>query len=154
MSLSLKGGLARDEVIQGCTETVNVAGRPDLRPAALRLLGAHEGRRADRGAHLRFGAARLRRRAQGHLGGRLRCRVVAADDLGQSPVDHQGLAVRTEQDVRRLEVAMDHAAAMGIGDRMTDVDIARQELAEGQCALGRVALRLSSGSRGSRRWLP
>ena len=97
---------------------------------------------------------RQRGRAQGGLGGRLRGRVVAADDLGQSPVDHERLAVGAQQDVRGLEVAMDHAAAMGIGDRVADVDEPAQELAEGQGSSGRDQFDSVSASGGSRRWLP
>ena len=91
----------------------------------------------------------VRRGAQRHLGGRVRRRVVAADDLGQAPVDDQGLAVGAQQDIGRLEVAMDHAPAVGIGDRVADVDEPAQELAEGQGALGRVAAGLRDRPGGS-----
>ena len=41
-------------------------------------------------------------------------------DLGQAPVHHLHLAERADHDVRRLQVAMDHAAGVGVGDRLAD----------------------------------
>ncbi len=82
--------------------------------------------------------------AQGHLSGRLRSRVVAADDLGQAPIGDQRLAVGPQQDIGRLEIPMEHTAAVCIGDRLADVDETPQKLAE--------AARV--GSAGSRSGLP
>ena len=66
-------------------------------------------------------------------------RLAAADDLGQAPVHHQRLAVRAEQDVGRLEVAVDHAPAVGVGHHVADGDEPVQELPQGQVPLPRVA---------------
>ena len=48
--------------------------------------------------------------------------------LGQAPVDDQRLAVLAEHDVARLQVAVQHAPAVGIGDRVADVDEPPEEL--------------------------
>ena len=102
------------------------AGVPTAEPAIVSLLPECDAGRSVSSAH------------------RLGRRVVAADDLGQSPVDHQGLAVGAQHDIGRLQVAMDHAPAVGVGDRVADVDEPAQELAEGQGALGRIAAECAS----------
>ena len=50
--------------------------------------------------------------------------------LGQAPVDHQRLAVLADDDVARLDVAVQHAAAVGVVDRVADVDEPPQQLAQ------------------------
>ena len=45
-----------------------------------------------------------------------------AQGLGQAPVHHQRLAVLADDDVRRLDVAVQHAAAVGVVDGVADVD--------------------------------
>ena len=62
------------------------------------------------------------------------------DRLGQAPVDHQRLAVLAEHDVARLEVAVQHAPAVGVGDRVADVDEPPQQLAQRQRPLAGVGL--------------
>ena len=55
-------------------------------------------------------------------------RVRAAHRLGQAPVDDQGLAVLADDDVARLQVAVQHAAAVRVLDRVADVEKPPQQL--------------------------
>jgi hypothetical protein len=66
------------------------------------------------------------------LGGRA---VGLAEGLCEGPVNDEGLAVVADQNVARPEVAMDHAAAVGIGDRVADIE----EAGEQPAGLGRAA---------------
>ena len=61
--------------------------------------------------------------------------VAGADDLGEPPVDHQGLAVRAEHDVGGLEIAVDHAPAVGVGHRVADVEEPSEQRLQGAGAL-------------------
>ena len=61
---------------------------------------------------------------------RRRARLGPAQRLGQAPVDHQRLAVLADDDVARLDVAVQHAAAVGVVDRVADVDEPPQQLAQ------------------------
>ena len=53
-------------------------------------------------------------------------------DAGQPPVDHLRLAERPEHDVVRLDVAVEHPAAVGILDRLTGIDEVPEELAKAE----------------------
>ena len=83
------------------------------------LLGRHEPGRAEHGA-----GAGLDRIAAGRGGGAGRRRIVVGvvDRLGEPPVDHDGLAELADEDVGRLEIAVDHAAGVGVGDRLRGRD--------------------------------
>jgi hypothetical protein len=73
-----------------------------------------------------------------------------ADHLGQPPVDHQCLAVLAQDDVGRLDVAMDHAPGVGVIDGVADIEEAAEQLAELEVArrpLTRPAATLSLGKR-------
>ena len=59
---------------------------------------------------------------------RRRRRLRRADDLGQAPVHHQRLAVVAQHDVRRLQVAVHDAPAVGVVDGVADVDEPAQQL--------------------------
>ena len=48
-------------------------------------------------------------------------------DLGQAPVHHLDLAEAADHHVRRLQVAVDHAAGVGVGHRLADRLEDRQE---------------------------
>ena len=61
---------------------------------------------------------------------RVAARLDPAQRLGQAPVDHQRLAVLADDDVARLDVAVQDAAAVGVVDRVADVDEPPQELAQ------------------------
>ena len=56
------------------------------------------------------------------------------DRLGQAPVDDQGLAILADDDVGRLDVAVDHAAGVGVLDGVADVDEPTQERPQGERA--------------------
>ncbi len=93
---------------------------------AARLLRRHVGRRPQH--------APRPRRVGGHgaaTGGDLRLllvgpprgaavRLVAGQHLGQAPVHHLDLAEAPDHDVRRLQVAVDHAPSVRIGHRLAD----------------------------------
>ena len=72
-------------------------------------------------------------------------RLRPAHRLGQAPVDDQRLAVLADDDVGRLDVAVEHAAAVGVVDRVADVDEPPQELAQRQRAPARVVLQRRVG---------
>ena len=59
--------------------------------------------------------------------------------LGQTPVHHQRLAVLAQHDVARLEIAVQHAAAVRIRHRVADVDEPAQQIAQFQRAPARLA---------------
>ena len=54
----------------------------------------------------------------------------AAHRLGQPPVHHQRLAVLADDDIARLDVAVQHAAAVSVIDCVADVQEPAQELAK------------------------
>ena len=60
---------------------------------------------------------------------RLRLQFGLADLLGQAPIDDQRLAEFAEHDVARLQIAVHDPAAMGIFDRVANVDKSAQQLA-------------------------
>src|SRR5262249_45428020 len=53
---------------------------------------------------------------------------VAAEDLRHAEVEDARPAVVAYQNVERLKIAMDHAAAMGVRDRIADLLEQRQDL--------------------------
>ena len=96
---ALEGRRSRDHLVSYRAQSVLVRGPGDLPAPA--LLGAHVRRRAHQGAAL--GLARP-------LGG-----------LGDAEVGDDGVAVLVDQDVRGLDVAMDHAGAVGVGQSRRDL---------------------------------
>ena len=52
--------------------------------------------------------------------------VALAELLAESPVDHDGLTEFTDEDVLRLEIAMDHALPVRVRDRIDDGEHVRQ----------------------------
>jgi len=103
------GRLACEQVVERRAERVDIGGLVDI--GTRDLLGRHEARRAEHGAVVRP------QRASGIDGG-ARLVVGLADDLREAPVDQHGLAKAADEDVRRLEIAMDHAAAVRVGHRL------------------------------------
>ena len=73
--------------------------------------------------------------------------------LGQAPVDHQRLAVLADDHVARLDVAVQHAPAVGVVDRVADVDEPPQELPQLQRPPAGVAFERRVGVE-ARRWPP
>src|SRR5262249_59652898 len=70
----------------------------------------------------------------------LRLRFLFADGLGQSPIDDQSLAVVAEHDVVWLQVAVEDALAVGIGDRIAYRYEPAQQLTQLQGAFAGVGL--------------
>ena len=91
---------------------------------ATRLLRAHVGGRAE---HPRVGE---RRRRDGAVGDE-RGRGVLVDEAGQPPVHQLGLAEGPDHDVGGLEVAVDDAVIVGVGDGLAH----RQEVAQQRHAI-------------------
>lgn len=118
---------AGQQVIQRRTQAIDVRRWRQFVVPTLGLLGAHVGGRTDGRSHLR------RRRVRpvngvGHHSGRQRHVLVRTDHLGQAPVDHQRLAELAEHDVRRFQVAMDHAFAMRVVDCVAHMQEPREQL--------------------------
>ena len=66
------------------------------------------------------------RRDHAHLGPRAGAGGSSAtppsfEHLGQAPVHHLDLAEAAHHDVRRLQVAVDHAPGVGVGHRLADL---------------------------------
>ncbi len=62
--------------------------------------------------------------------------VVAAEELGNPEIEELRLPGRGDEDVRRLEVAMDHQIAVGEIDRRDDLEHQSQAILEREAALG------------------
>ena len=80
-----------------------------------------------RRAGQRLGAAAGRARHEHSL---LGAGLGLAGGLGQAPVHHQRLAMLAHDDVARLEVAVQHAPAVGVVDGVADVHESPQQLAQ------------------------
>src|SRR5262249_19898880 len=80
----------------------------------------------DGGAGQGFSAAAAGRRPQRALGS---SRVSSTGGLREAPVDDERFTVLADDDVARLDIAVEHAARMGIVDRVADVEEPPQELA-------------------------
>ena len=116
--------MARDQVVEGDAQAIDVAGWPELGGQAGGLLGAHVADRADLRADPR------RRQIASRPGperpfldraGRLAA-PRPVERFGQAPVDDQRLAERPEHDVDRLDVAVQNFPVVGVGDRVAGVD--------------------------------
>ncbi len=115
--LRLEGQLTGKELVEDHTERVDVGARVDVEAARLRLLRAHVGWRADQIPGLGLD----RPLAQALLGG-----------LGDAKVDHLGhrVPVAAHQDVRGLQVSMDHTFLVCMLDRLAHVDEELQAAAD------------------------
>jgi len=71
--------------------------------------------------------------------------ALTLEKTGDAEVENVGLAGVIEQDVGRLEVAVDEALAMGVGERVGDGDEGRQDLFEGAPAQAAEALAFDVG---------
>ena len=71
-------------------------------------------------------------------------RTVTVEWFGQAPVHDQGLAVRAQHDVRRLQVAVYDPLVVGIGHRVADRDELLEQAAELQAPLAGIAAEGSS----------
>ena len=136
---SLPGGLAGQDGVERRPEAVDVAGRAGGVRPPVGLLRAHVRRGADRGPDHRL-ARRPVDRPQGR-GGLVEGEVVGdgPDELGQAPIDDERLAEGAQEDVRRLQVAVQDAPVVRVGDRVADVDESAEQVAEGERPRGGVA---------------
>ncbi len=71
--------------------------------------------------------------------------TAAGEDLGQAPIHHLDLAEGPDHDVRRLDVAVDHPARVGVGDGLRDRLEDRQH--PGQAVAGILASGQEPGER-------
>ena len=131
--------MAGQEGVERRPQAVDVAGRADLVPPALRLLRAHVLRRTQCRAGLRerqigFGQTPGCPGLEGDRGF-----LGPIDRLGQAPIDDQRLAVGAQHDVRRLQVPVQHPAAVREIHRVADVEEMPQQLPQRQDPLARVA---------------
>ena len=123
-----------EQRVKDRAQAVDVGGRPEPVSLSRGLLGAHVGRGPQDPA-----GARQPRRLSGReihdccvVGGDL-CRMSL--DLGQPPIQYEGLSEIAEHDVVRLQVAVQDAASVRIVDRVAHVDEMPQQLAQLQNAL-------------------
>ncbi len=129
--VSLDRWPAGQQAVERGAQAVDVRPRAEVLQVAARLLGAHVGRRAQgaAGQGLRAAAG-----GAGHERPLARAGLGLAGGLGQAPVDDQRLAVLADDDVARLQVAVQDAPAVGVVDRVADVQEAAEELAQFQRA--------------------
>ena len=136
----LDRGTAGQDRVEGGPQAVDVAGGGEQFEPAVGLLGAHVGGGPDDRAGLGVAGAAPGGGAERLLGRHpRRPALLAADRLGQAPVDDQGLAEGAEHDVARLEVPVEDAPAVRVGDGVADVDEPLEQPAEVQGPLPGVA---------------
>ena len=122
---------AGQQAIEGGAQRVDVAARPEAVEVAESLLGAHIRRSAQGASRQCLGTAAGRARDQRPLT-RIAARLDPTQRLGEPPVDDQRLAVLAHDDVARLDIPMQDAAAVGVVDRVADVGEPPQQLAQFQ----------------------
>ena len=137
------GDSSGQQVVKRRAQAVDIAGWPHPIEPARRLLWTHVRRRAQRLP----GARQLRiRRGQYRVGGAFEvrflallapCLLPAAHGLRQAPVHDQRFAELAEHDVARLQIAVQHAAAVRIGNGVADGDKPIKQLAKFEIALCR-----------------
>ncbi len=119
-----------EERVQQPAQGVDVGPLVHALELAARLLGRHVARRAEDRALLgQEGCAARARRALGPGAGDARL-LSAVAQLGEAPVHDQHLAELAHHDVARLEVAVDHAAAVREPDRVAHLAEHVEQLGE------------------------
>jgi hypothetical protein len=111
-ALAQKGRFAREDLAQDGAQAEHVRTLIDTLDLAARLFGGHVARRAaGRLAHHRI--------VHPDQGAGLRSLTLPArQHQRQAPVQHDHFAERPENNVGRLQVAVDDAAAVGVGKRL------------------------------------
>ena len=112
--------LTREDLVEHGAEAVDVAGRRQIQTAR-GLFWAHERGRPRRDA-IRIAAGTGQ---QGPLAALLE-HALSPHGQGQSPIHDQRLAVPSQHDVHRLDVTMEDAAVVRVGDRLTHGHEAKQ----------------------------
>src|SRR5690606_27360442 len=129
-------GPGRDQaqqLVQDHTQAEHVAFRAHGVDFAAGLLGRHvAGRAQDAAGHRARGVVVLAVGAHFAVGGVF----LAADNLGDAPVHDLHFAEAADHDVGRLQVAVDHAAAVGERHAFTDLDEDVHQAADGEGLLG------------------
>ena len=123
--LAVEGRAAGEDLEEDGAEAPDIAALVDLLELALRLLRAHVRGRSERVAgQRRVGRAHQLRLARDFLS----ADVLLAAGFGEAPVEHHRLAELADHDVLGLQVPVDHAAAVRVGDGVADVGEVREEL--------------------------
>jgi hypothetical protein len=113
-----QGRLAREDGAQDATESKHVNALVGAIPLSVGLLRSHVRRRPQRSLRLQpSGWPRRRHLAVLPWRFLVRC-IAAAEHLGESPVHDLDFAERTHHDVGRLQIPMDDALAVGVGQRL------------------------------------
>ena len=108
--LFIKRRAARQQFVKQHAQAVDVAARVNVQSAHLRLLRTHVGRRADELMQLRIDR---------------RVRQPAFRRLGDAEINHLGhrhAVMQRDEDVRRLDVAMDDPFLVRVLDGLADLD--------------------------------
>jgi hypothetical protein len=128
LAVQIVGRAIGQQFVGDDAKGVDVGSRIDQIGIAGDLLRAHIGNRAN---HLT--GAGVQRRAD-----------VGVDGAGQTEVEHLRLTRRVDEDVRRLEIAMDDAFLVGVFDRVADLDEQPQTFRDAQRPLGDVVVERAS----------
>ncbi len=122
------GRLAREDLAQDRTEAEHVRALVHVLDLAERLLGRHVGERAHDRARDGLGALALRAhggdRSQIGRDGAGRALVgdpASREHLREAPVEHLHLTEGADHHVGRLQVPVDHAARVGVANRLADL---------------------------------
>jgi len=110
----------RQQLVENRADRVDV--RALIEILAHRLLGRHVDRRAEDLARLRERQWHRRHPVRAIVGLGLGTREI----FGEPPVDDDGLAEVTDEDIRRLEIAVDDLFAVRVRHRIGDGDHVRQ----------------------------
>ena len=129
-----EGRAEGENVIQNCTQRIDVGALVDGLEPAFCLLGGHKARSAHDGS--------VTGAAFGAFIGLRQELFVLIDYFGEAPVHDEDFAVFAEHDVGGLEVAMDDAFGVGVGDGITNFLVNAQQLME-RVAVDHVGLPLA-----------
>ena len=123
--IALERRLAGEDVEERGSETVDICRGADRRRPVV-LFRAHVGRGPGDATFDSGGGVDVHRRHDDALLAAVPGAVIAVDPRSQPPVENDHLTEFSEHDVGRLDVAMNHATVVGVGDRLAD----QRELAE------------------------
>ena len=102
---------ARQQLVKQHAQAVDVAARINVQPAHLGLLRRHVGRRADELLELRVNSLVRQGLARGGLG-----------DAEVNYFGHRHAIVQRDEDVRRLDVAVDDPLLVRVLNRLADLN--------------------------------